>query len=512
MRVPYSILDRYVDVSDIDPRKLVDRLNTHSVEATLDYFGNPEVEKVVVGKILKTEPHPSLKKLLVCEVDIGDQKVVICTNDKTVKVGDKVFVVLPGGRVGDLKIAERDFKGIISRGMFLGLEELVDIPSEGVFKFHDPTVREGEDVKKLLGLGEPIVELDITPNRGDLLSVKGLAREISALYNRPLKVQKTEILPDLGEGIEILVEDKDCTRYRGVVIKNVKVGESPLWLQASLWKFGEAVINNVVDVTNYLLFTEGNPMHAFDLGKIEGNIHVRGAKKGEKFLALNGKEYTLEEGDLVIADDKKVLALAGIIGGADSAVSEETTDILLETAHFNPFRVRKTAKRLDIRTESSYRFERNVDVENIPRAQSLAVDLIKELAGGEVTYVRDVYPKPYTPKVVKLTYTKYRKYTGSDIDPLRGRDILNNLGLPTRLTLGGVDQKTLKRVVLKKLASLKGFEVYLLPPWEEADAYLVRENEKIPVKVLEKGKVSPKGVKPIYYSLTGEGLEIEFDL
>ncbi len=456
MRVPYSELNRYVEVSDIDPEELVERLNAHSVEATLNFFGNPEVERVVVGRILKTSPHPSLKKLLVCEVDVGTRRVQICTNDRTVREGDKVFVVLEGGKIGDFQISKRDFKGVVSEGMFLGLEELVGVPSEGVFKFHDPEVKEGRDVKKLLGLGEPIVELDITPNRGDLLSVKGLAREISALYRRPLKRVEGLPMEVFGDEIEIEVLEKDCARYRGVVVKNVKVDESPLWLTAALWKFGEAVINNVVDITNYLLFTEGNPMHAFDLDKIEGKIYVRSAKEGETFKALNGKEYILKEGDLVIADDKKVLALAGIIGGSDSAVSEETKNILLETAHFNPFRVRKTAKRFDIRTESSYRFERNVDVENIPNAQNIAVKLIKQLAGGEITTVKDVYPDPYKPKKVVLSLKKYREYTGSDIDPRRAVEILNSLEIPARLKVKNLSEGFLTAVLARLIANRKG--------------------------------------------------------
>jgi len=456
MRVPYSELNKYVEVSDLDPAELVEKLNAHSVEATLDYFGNPAVEKVVVGKILKTRPHPSLKKLLVCEVDLGSRKVVVCTNDRSVREGDKVFVVLPGGRVGDLQITERDFKGITSQGMFLGLEELVGVPSEGVFKFHDPSVKEGSDVRELIGLGEPIIELDITPNRGDLLSVKGLAREISALYGRPLKRVEGLSIEPFGDEVEIEILDQDCSRYRGAVIRGVKVGESPLWLQVALWKFGEAVINNVVDVTNYLLFTEGNPMHAFDLNKIKGKVRVKSAEGGEKFKALNGKEYTLEKGDLVIADDEKVLALAGIIGGEESAVSETTTDILLETAHFDPFRVRKTAKRLDLRTESSYRFERNVDVENVANAQGIALKLIRETAGGEVTTLKDLYHRPYEPAEVILSYKKYLSYSGSEVDPARAVEILNALGIPASLEVKGLDDAALGRIALRLAAEGRG--------------------------------------------------------
>ncbi|MEO2153903.1 MAG: phenylalanine--tRNA ligase subunit beta [Aquificota bacterium] len=514
MRVPYSILNQYVEVFDIDPHSLVEKLNTHSVEATLDFFGNSEIEKAVVGKIVKTQPHPSLKKLLVCEVDIGDQKVVICTNDKTVKEGDKVFLVLAGGRIGNFPIGERDFKGVRSQGMFLGLKELVGVESEGVFKFHDESVKEGTDVKKLLGLGEPIIELDITPNRGDLLSVKGLAREISALYGRPIKKQTLQPKEVFGNEIEVeILEPKACNRYRAAVIRNVQVKESPLWLMVALWKFGEAVINNVVDITNYLLFTEGNPMHAFDLDKIEGKVVVRRAKEGEKFVALNKKEYELSSNDLVIADDKEVLALAGIIGGLSSAVDENTKNILLETAHFDPFTVRKTAKRLDIRTESSYRFERNVDIENIPNAQSKAIDLILQLAGGQLTTIKEEYPNPYQPQKVKLSLSKYRKYTGSDISPLRAKEILDRLGLETTITFEGLDEETLKRVILKKLAQERGCDGFRLPTLKEKeqgfDGFLLCKEEEIPVIIGEKNISLPENGLKVNYRLTQEGLEIK---
>jgi phenylalanyl-tRNA synthetase beta chain len=489
MRVPYSILDRYVDISDIDPQELVEKLNAHSVEATLDHFGNSDIEKAVVGKVIKTTPHPSLKKLLVCEVSVGNQTLTVCTNDRTVREGDKVFLLLPGGRIGDLKITERDFKGIKSQGMFLGLEELVGIPSEGVFKFRDPQVEEGSDVKELLGLGEPIVELDITPNRGDLLSVKGLAREISALYGKPLRASDIQIWEPFGEGIQIELLDREgCGRYRAALIRGVEVKESPLWLQASLWKFGQNSVNNVVDVTNYILFAEGNPMHAFDWNKIEGKVYVKPAEGGEKFKALNGKEYTLERGDLVIADEQKVLALAGIIGGEDSAVSEDTTDILLETAYFDPFRVRKTAKRLDLRTESSYRFERNVDIENIPRAQSLAISTILPLAGGQTVALREVYPQPYRPKRVKLRYSKLTAYVGEDIEPSRVAEILNRLGLPTAVSLE-VSEEALKEVLLQLLSDRLGCKDARLEPAGVEGGYVTCDGKKF------KYRFTPQGVE-----------------
>jgi len=435
MKVPYSILNDYVELGGIEPEQLVEDLNLHSVEATLEYFGNPnKVEKAVVGEILETTDHPSLKKLKVCQVNIGKEVVTICTNDKSVEKGQKVFLVLAGGKIGDLSITQRNFKGIVSQGMFLSLSDLVDwenIP-KGVFKFSDPNIAVGTDIKKILNLGEPIIELDITPNRGDLLSVKGLAREIRAIYRKPLKELSKKEFPEkkLEKTFSVEIQEKEeCHRYRYAIIKEVKVKESPLELQVALFKFGASPINNVVDITNYILYTEGNPMHAFDLDKISGKkIIVRKAKEKEEFIALGGKKLKLSSEDLIIADEEKVLALAGIIGGEESSVSEDTKNILLEMAYFNPYRIRKTAKRLDLRTESSYRFERNVDIENIPTALNRAIELILRLTNGKLMEIGEAYPKPYQPLEITLTMEKFESYTGVQISEEKAREILELLG------------------------------------------------------------------------------------
>ncbi|RTZ60755.1 MAG: hypothetical protein DSZ31_01515, partial [Gammaproteobacteria bacterium] len=278
-----------------------------------------------------------------------------------------------------------------------------------------------------------------------------------------------------------------CKRYRGAVVRNVKVKESPLWLQVSLWKFGQNSVNNIVDITNYILFTEGNPMHAFDLDKIEGKIYVKPAEGGERFKALNGKEYILQKGDLVIADDKKILALAGIIGGENSAVSEDTTNILLETAYFDPFRVRKTAKRLDIRTESSYRFERNVDIENVANAQDLALSLILKLAGGEVTSLKEVYPNPYQPQKVRLKYSKLTAYVGENIDPSLASEILNSLGLPTKVTLEVSDDQALREAILKVVSSKLGCKEAQITPQGDGSGYILCNGRRVKYELTEKG-------------------------
>jgi len=461
MRVPYSELGRFVKVEDIDPAELVEKLNRHSVEATLTHFGNTDLEGVKVARVLDVKPHPELKKLLVCRVDAGGEILTVCTNDRSVKEGELLAVAPPGARVGEITVERRNFKGVVSEGMFLGGEDLVGIPTEGVFRLPPKAAAPGEDVIKLLSIGEPIIELDITPNRGDLLSVKGLAREVCAIYDRPMNEPPVEDFEAGGKMPPAAIEDRGCSRYRLLLLEGLEIKESPLWLKLALWKFGERDINAAVDATNYAMFLEGNPLHAFDADKIEGRISVRSAREGERFLALNGKEYELKEGDLVIADEKKILALAGIIGGAESAVSPSTTRILLEGAHFDPFRIRKTAKRLDLRTESSYRFERNVDVENVARAQNLAAAVILRLSGGRAVGKIDLYPEPYRPPRVTLRLSEYEATVGEGVDPREAAKILKNLGFSARVRAKGLSEEALRRTALRLAAERLGCRRFL---------------------------------------------------
>ncbi len=434
MKVPYSWLSEFIEIDGISPEAIVDRLSICSVEATLTKF-DANIDGVVFGKVVQVK---KLQKGLCCRVQVGEHTFIsVYTADKNVKEGDGVFVALPNAKVNGVYITKRSFEDCVSEGMLLSAKELnLENHSEGVIKIEED-IPIGTDVYTLLGFGEPIIEVEVTPNRGDLLSVRGLAREIAALFKLNKKALKEECFEDFGY-LDIKIFDEDCYRYSGCLIENVKIKESPLWLRKKLWQVGAKPINNVVDITNYILFRDGQPLHAFDLDKISGGIRVRKAQTGEKIVTLMGTEIELSPENLLIADDEKPLAIAGVIGGLDSSVTLNTKNVLLEAAYFDPYRIRKSSKLVSISTESSYRFERNIDIENLKKYQSNAVKLILELCSGTLVAVKDVYAKPYTPKEVFLSFEKLEKYSGKSIKTDKVVDTLERLEIPSQINQKGI--------------------------------------------------------------------------
>ena len=438
MRVPISWLEEFLDLDGVSPEEIAERLSLQSVEATVDTFGT-DLDGVVFGKVLEVKEHPKRKGLYVVLVQAGENtKVHIVTADGSLKEGDGVLVALPNSRVGDRCITRREFEGVVSEGMLLSAQDLgLEEKSEGVLKIEED-FGPGTDGGHILGFGEKILELDITPNRGDVLSVRGLARDLSAILGLPKKKVEAEPLTDTGE-LTIEIEDEDCHRYRGVILEGVRVKDSPLRIRKRLWQCGIKAINNVVDITNYILLQEGQPLHAFDLDRLEGGIRVRSAKAGERIVTLDGEERILDEDVLIIADGRRPVAIAGVMGGLESAVTFETERILLESAYFDPRRVRKSSKKLGIQTESSYRFERNVDVERVDRAQDLAVSMVREVAGGEVRAVKDVYPKKYEPRKIFLPMGKFIRYAGESYRNEEVGRILSALEIPHQIKRCGIE-------------------------------------------------------------------------
>ncbi len=434
MKVPYSWLSEFVDIDGIDPKDIVDRLTLCSVEASLSTF-DVDIDGVVFGKVVQVK---ELSKGLYCKVQVGEHAFVnVYTSDRGLKEGVGVLVALPNAKVNGMCITKREFEGVISEGMLLSAQELgLESHSEGVLKIEEEFPL-GASAYDLLGFGEPIIELEITPNRGDLLSVRGLARELCALFNLKRKHTQEQAFEEFGE-LDIRILDGDCLRYTGALIEGVEVRESPLWLKRRLWQVGARSINNVVDITNYILFRDGQPLHAFDYDKIVGGIRVRSAKKGEKILTLMGSERELTPVNLIIADEEKPLAIAGVVGGLDSSMSFNTRNVLLESAYFDPYRIRRSAKSLNVSTDSSYRFERGVDIEGVRLYQSSAVKLMLEVCKGQLTAIKDVYPKPYEPRRVYLSLEKFRRYSGEEMDPQRMAQILNSLDIPSEVVGEGV--------------------------------------------------------------------------
>ncbi len=437
MKVPFSWLSEFIEIEGLEPYRVAEELTLKSVETSLSKW-DFDLDGVVFAKVVERKPHPT-RNLDIYKVQAGEGLYLqVVSADTSLQIGDGVLLALPNSKVGSMCITQREFDSVVSQGMLLSAKELgLDDQSEGVLVLEED-IKPGTSAYKLLGFGESILEIEPTPNRGDLLSVKGLAREITALLGVKRKTREYPEFEEFGQ-LEIRLESKDCKRYRGAIIEDVKVNRSPLWLRRRLWQCGIKTINNIVDITNYVMLLEGQPLHAFDLEELRLPIVVRDAKEGEPITTLMGSEKNLSPANLLIADIEKPLAIAGVVGGLYSSVKEDTHSILLESAHFDPYRIRRSAKSLALQTDSSYRFERNVDIEGVKTAQNLAIRLILDLAGGTLTALRDVYPEPYKPKKVFLSLEKFRRYSGKDFDRQKISQSLSALEIPHEVIRCGVE-------------------------------------------------------------------------
>ncbi len=354
------------------------------------------ISKVVVGKILSIAPHENADALFVCQVEIGaEAPVQIVTNAKNVKPGDLVPVALDGATLPEGKIKKCKMRGVESFGMFCGLETLGltahDFPyadPEGVLVIQEPC-QVGEDIHSALGLNDTSVEFEITSNRPDCLSVIGLAREAAATFHVPLHLHTPEYhanTESISEQLTVEVQNAAlCPRYCAGMVKNVKIGPSPRWMRERLRASGVRPINNLVDITNYVMLEYGQPMHAFDLRYVKNaKITVRNAAEGETITTLDGTERSLSPEMLVIADAEKPIAVAGIMGGEYSGIMDDTTTVVFESAYFEPTQVRLTAKKLGMRTDASARYEKGLDPSSTITVLSRAFELVEQLGAGEV--------------------------------------------------------------------------------------------------------------------------------
>ena len=432
MKASIEWLKDYSDI-DVSSKELGDILTmTGSKVETIDSKGN-DIKNVVVGKILEIKKHPDADKLVVTKVDVGEEKIQIVTGANNIKVNDIVPIAkngaeLPGGK----SIKTGALRGVESCGMMcsvgeLGLE-LSDYPNQiehGIMILPEEYEKYlGENIVDVLNLREDIIDFEITPNRPDCLSIEGLGRETAISLGKEFKNPRKN-LDNLNienkeeiEGLKVSINDSDlCYRYIARVVKNVKIGNSPEWLVRRLKAVGVRSINNIVDITNYVMLELGQPMHAFDINSIEGKqIIVRRAKDGEKITTLDGIEHELDNSMLVIADSKKPVAIAGVMGGENSEIEENTTTIVLESAVFNGGSVRKTAKKVGLRTESSSRFEKGLPAENALRAINRAVELIEMLGAGEAICEKiDVYPIKQTMPEIELEPDKINALLGLNL-------------------------------------------------------------------------------------------------
>ena len=398
MKVSYQWLQEYLDL-DVAPQDLAEKIARTSVDINDVYSLSDGLKKIVVGEVVKCENHPDSDHLHVCQVDVGEEEPIqIVCGAPNVQEGKKVIVALHGARIADnQKIKRGKIRGVESNGMLCALQEIGFSDKiapkdyeDGIYFLPDDA-KNGDPVFKYLGMDDTIIDTDVTPNRGDMLSIYGNVNDIAAFYGLKSHFKEVAIKEEGAEKTADLLQaeiadTKIAPTYKLRVIKGVKIAESPLWLQIRLWNSGIRPVNNVVDVTNYILLKYGQPLHSYDYDQLSGNnFGVRHANEGEKFVTLDGDEQTLKANDIVVTVDDQPVALAGTMGGEGTAVSDDTTTVALEAAIFDPVMVRKQARRLDLHSESSMRFERGINPATVETALNEAAEMIKELAGGTIT-------------------------------------------------------------------------------------------------------------------------------
>lgn len=433
MKVSIKWLRDYVDF-DLSVDELAYKLTMAGLEIDSVEKLDAGLDKVVVGKILNIKQHPNADKLVLCDVDAGDETLQVVCGAPNTKEGMVAPLALVGAALpSGMEIRAAKVRGQSSYGMLCSEKELgfsddaaglMELPAE---------LKAGTEISRALGLDDTILDIDLTPNRPDCLSIFGVAREVSAATGNPLRqpqITMTEGDTATSSLTSVTILDPDlCPRYAARVIRGVKVAPSPAWMQQRLEAVGLRGINNVVDVTNYVLMELGHPLHAFDYNLLaENRIVVRRAREGEEIVTIDEETCKLTDDMLVIADAENPVAVAGVMGGFHSEVTEATTEVLLESAYFNPVSIRKTSKALGMHTEASHRFERGMDIEGLITAIDRAAQLIQELAGGEICQdIVDAYPVKSEPAKIRLRPERVNYVLGTDIPAGEMKDILTEL-------------------------------------------------------------------------------------
>ncbi len=430
MKILYSWLKDFIDL-DLTPEELSKKLTDVGIEVASVETTGADFEGVFVAQIIKIEDHPNSNHLHLVTLDLGSGKTqrVVC-GAPNVAVGQKVPLARVGARLGKNVLKPAVIRGVESEGMICSSDELglTQTRARGIMVL-DENLPLGTDVSSLYGKPDSLFDLEITSNRPDLLSHLGVARELGVLLNKPVKLPAVKAVKGEGKALEVEIQNAEgCPRYTGRIIRGVKNTESPEWMKQRLAAMGLNPKNALVDVTNYVMFELGHPLHAFDLREVEGGkIIVRNAQEGEKFTLLGGRELTLNANCLMIADAHKATALAGIMGGLNSGIKDDTQDIFIEAAYFNPPTVNKTVKKFAVSSDSSQRFERGTDIEGVTLAMQRATDLFLELCGGSASEVVDVYPSRYESPTVVFTPAEINAILGAQIPEEKLKEIFGRL-------------------------------------------------------------------------------------
>lgn len=446
MKVSYKWLKDFVDI-DESAESVAQKLTSSGFEVEDMIYMNEHLHDVYVGKIVKIEKHPEADRLVVCQVDVGSKTVQIVTSATNVFEGAHVPVSLDGADLANgIKIKPSNFRGVRSDGMFCSGEELgidenyIEGGSVNGILILPENMAAGEKIEDALLLNDVVFDINVTPNRPDCNSVVGIAREICAIYGKQFKncdLSYKTIGGNVNDFVSVDVQTENCPRYMASYIKNIKLERSPLWIRSRLFSVGIKPINTMVDITNYVLVEQGQPMHAFDYKYLDGKkIVVRQAKRGEKIAVLNGQTYDLDESVMVIADQSKPVVIAGVIGGVNSCICETTTDSVFECAVFDLKSVRLTAKKYGLRTDSSARYEKGVNINTPTTALKRALHLVCELGCGDIVDgVIDKCQSKNLGKTEKLTlsYSKVCRILGFEIPREKVCQILNALNIVTKI-------------------------------------------------------------------------------
>lgn len=495
MKASVEWLSEYSDI-DVEATKLGDILTmTGSKVEEIKQTGN-DIKNVVVGKILEIKKHPDADKLVITQVDVGTEKIQIVTGAKNIKENDIVPIAKDGAELPNgVNIKTGKLRGVESCGMMCSVGELNldinDYPEQiedGIMILDKKYEKDlGKDIVEVLELKEEIIEFEITPNRPDCLSIEGLGRETAVSLNKKFKNPRKNLdelnIPNKEEieGLKVDITAPDlCYRYIARIVKNVKIGQSPEWLKKRLKASGVRSVNNIVDITNYVMLEMGQPMHAFDINSInEKHITVRRAKNGEKITTLDEQERILDENDLVIADSEKPVAIAGVMGGLNSEIKEDTKTVVFESAMFYGGNIRKTAKKVGLRTESSSRFEKGLSSENTLRAINRAVELVELLGAGEVVDGKiDVYPTKQKINKIKLDAERINKLLGTDLSKQEIIEILEKLEIKIENDMAIVPYFRMDLEFLADLAE----EVARIYGYDKLETKLVRAETTLGIK------------------------------
>jgi len=428
-------LKNYINIDDLSVDEIVDKLTTSGSEVEEVIDKSKKFENIVVGFVKEVKKHPNADRLSICKVTDGTETYDVVCGAPNVEANQKVAFAKVGAIIpnGNFEIKKAKIRGQYSMGMICAEDELgISDNHKGILVLNSEE-KTGEPIAKTLNLNDVILDIAITPNRADSLSHFGIARDLGALFNRKIKhptLSKFGKIVQNNKLVNIQVENYEkCPRYTAIVVKNVKVKASPDWLKLKLESVGLRPINNIVDITNFVLYELGQPLHAFDLDKLsDSKIVVKTLNKEQKFTTLDSKERSMLPSDLMICDGEKPVAIAGIMGGENSEVTSNTKNIVIESAYFSPSSVRKTAKHLNISTDASYRFERGTDPNITIKAALRAAELIEKYADGNIDgNIIDIYPKKIEPKSVSIRFDRITKILGFEIPKKRIMEIFESL-------------------------------------------------------------------------------------